>query len=136
MQLHHGVAAIALVTALVVTLVTTTACGGPDATTATTVRATTSALGPDEKANYEYVVPYGTSVRIDQGQVVDIMPQLLKVKVGESIRIWNKDGKDYMIGPFYVAAGQKLAMRFTHAGKLSGVCSMNPEGEFIIDVTA
>jgi hypothetical protein len=40
-----------------------------------------------------------------------------------------------MIGPFYVAAGQKLAMRFTHVGKLSGVCSMNPEGEFIIDVT-
>jgi hypothetical protein len=110
------------------------ACGGGTSVTATTVRAATSALGPDEKADYEYVVPYGTSVRLDQGQVVDIMPQLLKVKVGQSIRIWNKDGKDYMIGPFYVASGQQLAMRFTHVGKLSGVCSMNPEGQFVIDV--
>jgi hypothetical protein len=40
-----------------------------------------------------------------------------------------------MIGPFYVTAGQSLAMRFTHAGELSGVCSMNPEGEFVIKVS-
>jgi hypothetical protein len=131
MHTRRAVAAVVLVA----TLAALTACGGGSAATSTTVRATTSALGPDEKADYEYVVPYGTSVRLDQGQVVDIMPQLLTVKVGQSIRIWNKDGKDYMIGPFYVASGQRLAMRFTHVGKLSGVCSMNPEGQFIIDVT-
>jgi hypothetical protein len=118
MRTRRAIATVALVAGLV----TATACGGGVATTATTLRATTSALAPDEKADYEYVVPYGTSVRLDQGQVVDIMPQLLKVKVGQSIRIWNKDGKDYMIGPFYVASGQRLAMRFTHVGKLSGVC--------------
>jgi hypothetical protein len=127
----------ALVAVMVVaTLASLTGCGGGSSATSTTARATTSALGPDEKADYEYVVPYGTSVRLDQGQVVDIMPQLLKVKVGQSIRIWNKDGKDYMIGPFYVASGQTLAMRFTHVGTLSGVCSMNPQGQFIIDVAA
>lgn len=114
-------------------LLAVAACG--DDSGGTTAQAQWGALGADEKATYEYVVPYGTSVRIDQGQVVDLMPQLLEVAVGESIRITNQDGRDYMIGPFYVTAGQSLAMRFTQPGELSGVCSMNPEGEFIIRVT-
>lgn len=93
-------------------------------------------LSPDEKATFEYVVPYGTSVKIDQGQQVDLMPQQLDVKVGDSIRITNRDGRDYMIGPFFVTAGSTVAMRFTQAGQLSGVCQMNPEGQFLINVSA
>jgi hypothetical protein len=115
------------------TLLGGVACG--DDGGGTVAQAQWGALGADEQATYEYIVPYGTSVRIDQGQVVDLMPQKLDVKVGESIRISNQDGRDYMIGPFYVTAGQSLAMRFTHEGELSGLCSMNPEGEFIIKVT-
>lgn len=111
-----------------------TACGGGSAAPATSIRASVGTMAADQAATYEFVVPYGTSVRLDQGQVVNIMPRLLEVKVGESIRIRNRDGRDYMIGPFYVGAGQTLAMRFTHVGQLSGVCSMNPEGEFVIKV--
>ena len=33
------------------------------------------------------------------------------------------------------AAGQTLAMRFTHPGELSGLCLVSPEGEFVIKVT-
>ena len=86
------------------------------------------ALAPTRSATYEYVVPYGTSVRIDQGQVVDLMPRLLEVKVGESIRITNQDGRDYMIGPFFVTAGQSLAMRFTHDGRAVGRVQHEPRG--------
>ncbi len=92
------------------------------------------ALGEGDEATYEFIVPYGTSVKIDKGQQVDLMPQRLDVKVGESIRIKNQDGRDYMIGPFFVTAGQELAMRFTQPGELSGICQMNPEGEFLINV--
>jgi hypothetical protein len=113
-----------------------TACSGGASGPTTTLRAATSALGADVKATYEYVVPFGTSVRITQGQVVNIMPQTLNVKVGESISIWNQDGEPYMIGPFYVNASQKVAMRFTQKGTLSGVCSMNPAGEFTINVSS
>ncbi len=121
---------------LTTVLVTATACGSDPATTdATAPSAQWGALGETEAATYEFVVPYGTSVRIDQGQVVDLMPRQLDVKVGESIRIKNQDSRDYMIGPFYVTAGQSLAMRFSQEGQLSGLCSMNPEGEFVIDVT-
>jgi hypothetical protein len=126
----------ALTAVLVTTLVLLVgACGGESASTST-AQAQWGALGENEAATYEFVVPYGTSVRIDQGQVVDLMPRLLEVQVGESIRIDNQDSRDYMIGPFYVTAGQSLAMRFTHEGQLSGVCSMNPEGEFVIKVAA
>ena len=111
------------------------ACGGGSGGSAANP-AQWGALPKDQKATYEFVVPYGTGVKIDKGQQVDLMPQKLSVKVGDSIRIKNQDGRDYMIGPFFVTAGQQLAMRFTEPGELSGVCSMNPEGQFIIKVSA
>jgi hypothetical protein len=92
-------------------------------------------LGPGDPTTYEYTVPFGTGNRLDNGEVIEVMPQTLTVKVGESIRITNDDIRDYMIGPFFVTAGQTLAMRFTHTGELSGVCLVNPEGQFIIKVT-
>jgi hypothetical protein len=94
----------------------------------------TSPLGPNDATDYEYVVPYGTGNQLDAGKVIEIMPQTLDVKVGESIRIVNDDIRDYMIGPFFVTAGQTLAMRFTHPGVLTGVCLVNPGGEFTINV--
>lgn len=111
------------------------ACGGGSDSAPTATQPTWGAIGADEPVDYEYVIPYGTSVRIDQGQTVDLMPRELNVKVGESIRIRNQDGRDYMVGPFFVTAGQSLAMRFTHPGQLSGVCTMNPEGEFVINIS-
>lgn len=95
----------------------------------------TAPLGVDETATYEYAVPFGTGRSIERGEVVEIMPQTLQVKVGESIRITNNDIRGYDIGPFYVAALQTLAMRFTHTGRLSGICAVNPDGEFVIEVT-
>lgn len=112
---------------------TTTACFG-DSRDSGVAQAESSPIGADDDATYEYKVPFGTGNRIDSGEVVEIMPQQLTVKVGESIRIVNDDIRDYMIGPFFVMAGQTLAMRFTHKGTIKGVCEINPEGEFIIDV--
>lgn len=126
---------VGLLVALLALVAPLGACGGPDSATTTTTRPSWGAVGPDEVVDYEYVIPYGTSVRIDQGQTVDLMPRALEVKVGESIRIRNQDGRDYMVGPFFVTAGQSLAMRFTHPGQLSGECTMNPEGEFVITIT-
>jgi hypothetical protein len=95
----------------------------------------TSPLGPNDPTDYEYVVPFGTGNRLDSGEVIELMPSTLDVKVGESIRIVNDDVRDYMIGPFFVTAGQTLAMRFTHPGVLTGVCLVNAGGEFTISVT-
>lgn len=117
-----------LLAALVAVL---TACGGDGVV----AQPQWGALPDDEPATYEYVVPYGTSVRVDQGQTVDLMPSELEVKVGESLRIKNQDGRDYMVGPFFVAAGRTLSMRFTFPGELSGICSLNANGKVVIRVT-
>lgn len=107
------------------------ACGGTQRDTLVE----TAPLSVDEAATYEYVIPYGTSVAIDAGQTVDLMPSRLDAKVGESIRIVNRDDRDYMVGPFFVAARQTVGMRFTQAGTLIGNCDMNASGEITITVS-
>jgi hypothetical protein len=111
------------------------ACAGSESSSAVTMPAKWGALGANEVATYDFLVPNGTGVLIDQGQKIDLMPQYLKVKLGESIRISNQDTRDYMVGPFFVGAGQSLAMRFTQAGRLKGSCTISTSGEFVIDVT-
>ncbi|MFM7684540.1 MAG: hypothetical protein ACKPDI_01280 [Actinomycetota bacterium] len=121
-----------LVAALLIALLALLAACGGDGVVA---QPQWGAIPDDEVATYEYVVPYGTSVRVDQGQKVDLMPSQLEVKVGESLRIRNQDGRDYMVGPFFVAAGRTLSMRFTFPGELSGICSLNADGKVVIRVT-
>lgn len=94
----------------------------------------TENVAADATVTYEYRVPFGTGERMDGGEVAEIMPAELTVKVGESIRIINDDLRDYMIGPFFVMAGQTLAMRFTNPGVIEGVCQVNSEGRFAITV--
>lgn len=90
---------------------------------------------PHDAATYEYVVPVGTGERLDAGDEVELMPAQLKATVGESIFILNQDTRDHDVGPFFVAAGQSLAMEFTRATILSGMCQLNPAGVFEIIIT-
>ena len=85
---------------------------------------------------FDYTIPEGTASKIAMGRDPKIMPTSITANVGDTIRIVNDDIRDYMIGPFFVTAGQELAMRFTQPGELSGICQMNPEGEFLINVSA
>lgn len=108
-----------------------TSCGGTPRDTFVE----TAPLSIDEAATYEYVIPYGTSVALAAGQTIDLMPSTLAAKVGESIRIVNRDDRDYMVGPFFIAARQTVGMRFTHTGTLVGTCDMNAAGEITITIT-
>lgn len=118
-------------TALVVTLaVLLAACGG----TPRSALVDTAPLGADEVATYEYVIPYGTNVKIAAGQPVDIMPTELDARVGESIRVVNHDDADFMVGPFFVKARSTVGMRFTEQGRLVGTCDMSTSGEIVITV--
>lgn len=106
------------------------ACGG------STGESAPASMPPHQAATYEYLVPAGTGARLDRGEAIELMPQTLHATVGQSIFIANEDTRDYDVGPFFVAAGQSLAMTFTHTAVLSGQCSMNPSGEFQIIVSA
>lgn len=122
---------IAFCSVVVAMVLALTSCGGTPRDTLVE----TAPLSIDDAATYEYVIPYGTSVSLAAGQTIDLMPTTLAAKVGESIRIVNRDDRDYMVGPFFIAARQTVGMRFTHSGTLVGTCDMNAAGEITITIT-
>ena len=92
-------------------------------------------LAEDGAVDHDYVIPPGTQDRIRRGEQIAIVPQVLDVEVGESIRIRNDDDAGAFVGIFYVGAGEVVRMRFTTPGELTGVCDVHPSGEFTINVT-
>lgn len=87
-------------------------------------------------ADHEYHIPAGTGERLDQGELIEIIPAELEVRVGEVIRIVNDDDRGHVIGAFYVGAGETLSQRFSTPGELSGECSVHPSGSFTLTVRA
>jgi plastocyanin len=84
---------------------------------------------------HEFVVPVGTEAALDAGETVELVPQVLDVRVGDSIRIRNEDVSTAQVGIFNVAAGETVTMRFTTPGELVGECDVHPSGEFRIRVS-
>ncbi|MCB0955264.1 MAG: hypothetical protein KDB06_09645 [Ilumatobacter sp.] len=132
----HRLARTLLAAAALTLPIVASACAGKERTTATTQQVETAPLSSGEQATFEYVIPYGTGVKIDAGQTIDIMPNNIPAKVGDSIRIVNQDSRDIVVGPFFIGANKTLAMRFTREGTLSGTCDLNASGEITITVTA
>ncbi|MBM3662317.1 MAG: hypothetical protein FJW94_05415 [Actinobacteria bacterium] len=84
---------------------------------------------------HEFVVPEGTEAKIDAGEVVEVVPQVLDVTVGDMIRIRNEDVSTAQVGIFNVTAGETVTMEFTSPGELVGACDVHPSGEFRIRVS-
>lgn len=85
---------------------------------------------------HDFTIPPGTADRIAAGQVVEIVPAELVVKVGDAIRIVNNDTEDHVVGVFFVASGETLTQRFNSEGVLEGECSVHPSGAFTLRVEA
>ena len=92
---------------------------------------------PDDEESYDYDfrIPFGTGVSLDKGEEIEIVPQVLDVKIGERIRVVNDDVRGAAVGIFWVPAGRTVAMEFTTTGTLTGECDVHPSGEFTINVT-
>jgi hypothetical protein len=84
--------------------------------------------------DHDYLIPLGTAAQIDAGVEVEIVPEVLEVEVGDSIRIVNEDTEGHVVGVFYVGAGETLTQRFDSPGTLSGECSVHPSGTFTLRV--
>jgi hypothetical protein len=76
----------------------------------------------------DIVVPLGTQARLERGERVAIMPSVLEFRVGDTLRIDNKDIVDQAVGPFVVSAGEVLEVRFGAPGRYEGFCVLS-EGE-------
>jgi hypothetical protein len=85
-------------------------------------------------ADFDYLIPAGTGQRLDRGEQVELLPAAIRATVGQTIRIVNRDDRDYLLGPFIVGAGETLTQRFTHAGSFTGTCAVHPSGEIEVVV--
>lgn len=93
------------------------------------------AVRPDdpEPQVIEVVVPLGTGA-LDQAEE-PLLPRRLEVHVGDTLVIDNQDDRTHEVGPYLVAAGQRLEHRFTEVGELEGECTIHPSGQVTIVVT-
>jgi hypothetical protein len=86
------------------------------------------------EADWSYVIPRGTGDRLDRGEPVDLLPASIDAKVGETIRIENRDDRSYLLGPFYVGPGETLSQRFVSPGRFEGECVVHPSGQLVLNV--
>ena len=79
-------------------------------------------------------VPTGTAERLEAGEEVELLPRTLEVEVGDRLVIVNHDRVAHEVGPYAVAAGQRLEQTFTAPGTIEGVCTLHPSGAITIEV--
>lgn len=103
------------------------ACGGSDDTFGVTPE-------PDGAADYRYVIPAGTGARIDRGEVLDLVPADLEVRVGEIFELVNDDERGHLVGPFFVGAQETIRHRFTSPGVYEGECRIHSGGRMAVTV--
>ncbi|HSL58393.1 MAG TPA: hypothetical protein VK866_11175 [Acidimicrobiales bacterium] len=92
-------------------------------------------LGGDDGRTVEFVVEAGTGNRLAAGEDIEIMPEEVLLEVGDEIRIVNEDSRAYLVGPYFVRAGETVAQRFDRPQELVGACDLSGGGEIRIVVT-
>lgn len=85
-------------------------------------------------ADWSYAIPSGTGARLDGGEAVEILPARIDARVGETIRIVNRDDRGYLLGPFYVGPRETLTQRFVSPGTFRGECAVHPSGQLVLVV--
>ena len=91
-------------------------------------------LESPDAIDYAYLIPAGTGDRIDNGEVIEIMPNELDVVVGEVIEIVNEDDQGYIVGPFYVGPQETMRQKFLSAGEFTGRCAVSSSGDIVLRV--
>lgn len=119
------------VAVLIGVVVALSACAGDD-----TIYDLEDGATIEGEADYAFFIPEGTGDRLDRGSSVEIMPNWLDVRVGETIEIVNDDDRGHLVGPFYVGARETLRQRFPAEGRFEGVCTVHPSGQIVVNVTA
>jgi len=82
--------------------------------------------GPPASARTIVVdVPRGSAARIARGEDVNVVPDRIDARVGDTLRLINRDTRSHMIGPFLVGPGQRVESRLARAGTFEGACTLH-----------
>ena len=73
-------------------------------------------------------VPRGAAARIARGEDLDVVPDRIDARVGDTLRLLNRDVRSHAIGPFLVGPGQRVESRLARAGTYSGACTLHVDG--------
>jgi hypothetical protein len=95
-----------------------------------------AAVKAPTEVDFDFVVAMGTSERVQAGETMTVMPDVLHAKVGQVIRIDNQDDVASDVGPFRVPARSVLTQKFTKPGTFIGRCVISPTGSARIIVTS
>lgn len=85
---------------------------------------------------YEVVVPMGTYESTMRGELVDLLPAVLDVKVGDEFVVVNEDVFTHNIGPFTVRPGETVRHVWKTPDTIIGECSLLMGDAVTINVTA
>lgn len=96
--------------------------------------------GPESRVIVEsgvvanYLIPPGAAERVARGEYLDIVPDVIRARVGDVIVIDNQDVALHTVGPFTVRPGERLRHMWTTVGTLTGACSTKVNDEVTIIV--
>jgi plastocyanin len=91
--------------------------------------------GGSSPETVEVVVPAGTQERLDAGESVVVMPSVIELQVGDTLRIRNDDDVDQTVGPYFVTAGEEIALTYSVPGRYEGYCPVSEGERYEIVVT-
>jgi hypothetical protein len=78
----------------------------------------------------EITIPLGTAQHIAAGEVVDVLPSKLSLRIGDRLVLHNQDEAVHRIGPAFVPPGQSVSVSVTRSffDAATLVCSFHPSG--------
>jgi plastocyanin len=79
-------------------------------------------------------IPSGTAALVAQGHDPHVVPQRIRGTVGDTLEIVNNDRAAHTVGPFLVAAHQRIAFPLRRAGVFTGSCSLHPNDRIALIV--
>lgn len=90
---------------------------------------------PDAPEELVVEIPAGTGDRIAAGEDVEILPEEVRLEVGDRIMLRNLDDRVHTVGPMTVRPGESLLQVFGQAGRFEGNCTLLPSRKVTIIVT-
>ena len=83
-----------------------------------------------------FVIPQGTYARRRAGDLVEILPDRIRLTLGlnDLLVIHNQDDVPQVFGPTVMMPGQSFSLPFERAASYQFVCSAHASGQLTIDV--
>ena len=103
-------------------------------TTGPAGEAQVGAISIPGRADFQWVIPAGTRLKVNLGEHDGIFPPALFARIGQTVRIINEDTIGYTIGPFYVGPKQTLEQVFRTVGTFEGECTTHKGQRFALVV--